>query len=89
MEVNVHHAKTNLSKLIAAAESGEEVIIARNGKPAVKLVLVAPPRRRPRRELWGAWEGKITLPTDAEWKAMDKEIEDEMVNGPIFPDEQV
>ena len=33
MEVNVHHAKTHLSKLIAAAESGEEVIIARNGKP--------------------------------------------------------
>jgi len=89
VEVNVHHAKTHLSKLIAAAESGEEVIISRNGKPAVKLVLVATPRRRPRRELWGAWEGKITLPTDAEWKAMDKEIEEEMVNGPIFPDEQV
>ena len=89
MEVNVHHAKTHLSKLIAAAESGEEVIIARNGKPAVKLVLVDTPRRRPRRELWGAWEGKITLPTDAAWKAMDKEIEDEMVNGPIFPDGQV
>ena len=45
MEVNIHHAKTNLSKLIAAAESGEEVIIARNGKPAVKLVLVAPRSR--------------------------------------------
>ena len=39
MEVNVHHAKTNLSKLIAAVESGEEVIIARAGKPAVKLVM--------------------------------------------------
>jgi prevent-host-death family protein len=34
MEAKVHHAKTNLSKLIVAAESGEEVIIARNGKPA-------------------------------------------------------
>lgn len=30
MEVNIHHAKTHLSKLIAAAEAGEEVIIARN-----------------------------------------------------------
>ncbi len=88
MEVNVHHAKTHLSKLISAVESGEEVIIARNGKPAVKLVPVAGAATKSRREMWGAWEGKIALPTDAEWKAMDKEIEDEMVNGPIFPAER-
>jgi prevent-host-death family protein len=36
--VTVHHAKTHLSKLIAAAERGEEVIIARGNKPAVRLV---------------------------------------------------
>jgi len=88
MEVNVHHAKTHLSKLISAVESGEEVIIARNGKPAVKLVPVAGAATKSRREMWGAWEGKVALPTDAEWKAMDKEIEDEMVNGPIFPAER-
>jgi len=88
MEVNVHHAKTHLSKLISAVESGEEVVIARNGKPAVRLVPVAEVAKKPRRELWGAWEGKITLPTEAEWKAMDKEIEGEMVNGPIFPGER-
>ena len=88
MEVNVHQAKTQLSKLISAAESGEEVIIARNGKPAVRMVPVTVAAKRPRRELWGAGEGlKITLPTDEEWKAMDKEIEDEMGNGPIFPPE--
>ena len=88
MEVNVHHAKTHLSKLIAAAESGEEVIIARNGKPAVRMVPVRAVAAKSRREMWGAWEGRITLPTDAEWKAMDKEIENEMVNGPIFPAER-
>jgi prevent-host-death family protein len=88
MEVNVHHAKTHLSKLISAVESGEEVIIARNGKPAVKLVPVAGAAAKPRREMWGAWEGRVLLPADAEWKAMDKEIEDEMVNGPIFPAER-
>lgn len=38
LQVNMHHAKTQLSKLIAAAEAGEEVVIARKGKPAVKLV---------------------------------------------------
>jgi prevent-host-death family protein len=38
--VNIHEAKTQLSKLIAAVERGEEVIIANNGIPKVKLVLV-------------------------------------------------
>ena len=38
MLVNVHHAKSQLSKLIAAAEGGEEVVIARHGVPAVRLV---------------------------------------------------
>jgi prevent-host-death family protein len=40
IEVNVHEAKTHLSRLMAQAEAGEEVIIARNGVPAVKLVPV-------------------------------------------------
>ncbi len=42
MLVNTHEAKTQLSKLIAAAEAGDEVIIARRGKPAVRLVPVRP-----------------------------------------------
>jgi prevent-host-death family protein len=64
MEVNVHHAKTNLSKLIAAAESGEEVIIARNGKPAVKLVLVTAPARKSRKHLRGSGIGKLWVADD-------------------------
>ena len=40
MQVNVHEAKTQLSKLIEAALQGEDVVIARNGKPAVRLVAV-------------------------------------------------
>ncbi len=42
MLVNVHDAKSQLSKLIAAAESGDDVVIARNGRPAVRLVPVQP-----------------------------------------------
>lgn len=38
MLVNMHDAKSGLSKLIAAAEAGDDVVIARNGKPAVRLV---------------------------------------------------
>ncbi|MCY3970144.1 MAG: type II toxin-antitoxin system prevent-host-death family antitoxin [Acidobacteria bacterium] len=40
MLVNMHEAKSQLSKLIVAAEAGDEVIIARRGKPAVRLVPV-------------------------------------------------
>ena len=41
--VNVHEAKTNLSRLLARVEAGEEIIIARNGKPVARLERV---RRR-------------------------------------------
>lgn len=50
--VTVHHAKTHLSKLIAAAERGEEVVIARGDKPAVRIVPFEPaakPDRKPGR----------------------------------------
>lgn len=40
MQVSIHEAKTQLSKLIAAAERGEEVIIARRDKPVVRLNLI-------------------------------------------------
>lgn len=38
MLVNMHEAKSSLSRLVAAVEAGDEVIIARNGKPAARLV---------------------------------------------------
>jgi prevent-host-death family protein len=47
IEMNVHEAKTQLSKLLDAAESGEDVIIARAGKPVARLVAIVPPKRVP------------------------------------------
>lgn len=44
--ITVHAAKTNLSKLIERAESGEEIIIARGKYPAVKLVPIKPVSQR-------------------------------------------
>ena len=38
MRVNIHDAKTNLSRLVAAAEAGEDVVIARAGRPVARLV---------------------------------------------------
>ena len=62
MIVKVHQAKSQLSKLIAAVEAGEEVVIARGDKPAVKLVL-ADATAKPKR-VFGSLKGRIAL-TDA------------------------
>ena len=46
--INMHQAKTELSDLVARAEAGEEIIIARHNKPAVKLVPIDDTRKAPR-----------------------------------------
>jgi prevent-host-death family protein len=61
MIFTVHQAKTQLSKLIASALEGEEVIIARGATPVVKLTPVEPARRK---RVFGAMKGEIAL-TDA------------------------
>jgi prevent-host-death family protein len=59
--VNIHDAKTHLSRLIEQAANGETVIIAKAGKPVVRLVAVeAPPH--PRR--LGFMQGELTIPED-------------------------
>lgn len=45
-QFNVHQAKTRLSQLLAQAEAGEEVVIARRGEPVVRLVRCKPHRKR-------------------------------------------
>lgn len=47
--VNVHRAKTELSRLLEAVEQGEDVVIARAGTPVARLVAVAPEERVPGR----------------------------------------
>lgn len=44
--VNVHEAKTNLSRLLKQVEAGEEIVIARNGKPVARLISCKPRRKR-------------------------------------------
>ena len=75
MEVNVHNAKTHLSKLIVAVENGEEVIIARDGKPAVKLVLVEE-NKPTRRNLIGSGIGKLWMADDFNSSETNAEIAD-------------
>lgn len=60
-QINIHQAKTELSKLVERAESGQEIVIARAGKPAAKLVPLT--RARGRRRL-GLLDGKFQIPDD-------------------------
>jgi prevent-host-death family protein len=46
--VNLYDAKTNLSKLVDRAAAGEEIVIAKAGKPRAKLVRYQPPRKKRR-----------------------------------------
>jgi prevent-host-death family protein len=87
MTVNMHTAKTQLSQLIARAEEGEDVVIARNGKPAVRLVPAASSSTGEGRIPLGTLRNKLKLPEDWEkrWREMDAEIEEEMLNGAVFP----
>ncbi|HEX2208423.1 MAG TPA: type II toxin-antitoxin system prevent-host-death family antitoxin [Longimicrobium sp.] len=57
--VNVHAAKTNLSRLIERACAGEDIVIARNSEPAVRLVPVR--SEQPRRQR-GSLEGQVIVP---------------------------
>jgi prevent-host-death family protein len=57
--VNIHEAKTHLSRLLERVEAGEEIVIARNGKAVAKLVAVSRARRRP-----GGLKGKIRIHDD-------------------------
>lgn len=72
MEVNIHHAKTNLSQLILKAESGEDVVIARAGKPVVRLVPIESPEQRKRKP--GALKGILKIAPDAFSPEVDEEI---------------
>lgn len=57
--VNIHEAKTHLSRLLEAVEAGESVTIARAGKPIADLV----PHRRVDL-IWGSWGDAPPLPDD-------------------------
>lgn len=75
--VNMHDAKSNLSRLVDAVRTGKEreVVIAVNGKPAARLV----PIEAKRKLRWGLLKGKIVVPDDID--GCNAEV-DELFNGP-------
>lgn len=82
MVVNIHEAKTHFSKLIERVRAGEEVVIAKAGKPVAKLVPVEEPGPR----VPGALKGKIWLADDWDSPEVNKEIEKLFEEGEVFPE---
>jgi prevent-host-death family protein len=82
-KVNMHEAKTHLSKLVERVEDGEEIVISRAGKPAAKLVPI-PPLEGGKRKL-GLLKGKLEMPSDEEWAEMKREAAREIEESEIFP----
>ena len=72
MEVNIHEAKTHLSRLLEKVSAGEEVIIAKAGKPVAKLV---PIKSAPKKRFLGSAKGDFVVPDDFN-DPLPKEIED-------------
>jgi len=81
--VNMHQAKSNLSKLVEKALNGEEVIIGKSGKPLVQIVPLKPEEKKNRKG--GHWKGKVWMAPDFDkWpediqRAFDAE-DDEVFN---------
>jgi prevent-host-death family protein len=67
--VNIHEAKTHLSRLVERVEAGEEVVIARAGRPVARLV---PFRARTQPRIPGLWRGRVSLADD--FDATDKDL---------------
>ncbi|WP_337189184.1 type II toxin-antitoxin system prevent-host-death family antitoxin [Phenylobacterium sp.] len=69
--VNVHEAKTHLSRLIEQAANGEPFVIAKAGKPMVKVVAVEEAPPKPKRRL-GGLEGQFRIPDDFDTMGQDE-----------------
>jgi prevent-host-death family protein len=78
--VNIHEAKTHLSRLIAEAANGEPFIIAKAGKPMVKVVSIDAPTEKKQRRI-GFMKGQFKIPDNFD-TMMQKEIE-EMFYGSV------
>jgi prevent-host-death family protein len=80
MEVNIHEAKTHLSKLLERVAIGEEVVIAKAGTPVARLVPIA---AKARKRVLGSAKGDFVVPDD--FNDPDPEIERMFYDSDLFP----
>jgi prevent-host-death family protein len=74
--ISIHTAKAQLSRLVDEAAAGQEIVIARAGRPVAKLVpLEASPPHKPKRVL-GALVGRLQVPADFDTPLSDDDLAD-------------
>jgi prevent-host-death family protein len=80
--VNIHEAKTHLSRLLEGVANGESFVIAKSGKPVAK---VTPIVEKPIQRI-GFMEGQFEVPDDID-TVFAEEIQSMFEDGPLFPDQ--
>ena len=83
MKVNMHEAKSQLSRLGKLAWQGEQIVIAKAGEPYLRLV---PFREKKTKRKLGALKGQIWIAPD--FDETPQEVIDAFWNSKIFPDEE-
>lgn len=81
LTINIHEAKTHLSRFIEKAAAGEEIIIAKAGKPVAKLV---PLHSQPSARSPGIFKGKLNVPEDFD-AALPEDVMMQFQNTAIEP----
>ena len=83
--INIHNAKTNLSKLVEQVLHGKEVIIGRSGKPVAKIVPYEEPAVPKKPREFGQWKNEHVWIAD-DFDAPDPELEKLFYDGPLYPE---
>ena len=83
-QVNIHEAKTHLSRLVERAAAGEEIVIAKAGKPRAKLV---PIEEKPAKRELGFLRGEIWYADDWDSGELNEKIARTFYESEIFPPE--
>jgi antitoxin (DNA-binding transcriptional repressor) of toxin-antitoxin stability system len=84
VQVSLQYAEEHFSALASAVDNGQEVEISRPDKPTLKLIVSRVPSIQqiaPR--ILGAGTGELRIPSEEEWRAMDKELERAMLDSPL------
>ncbi len=88
-QLNLYEAKTQLSALVDAAAAGEEIVIAKNGKPCARLVaLTVEASEKPLRREFGHWGRKYGYVAPDVFPEFTEEEIAEWENNPVFPENQ-
>ncbi len=81
-QINIHQAKTQLSRLVERAAKGEDIIIAKAGKPVARLTAIDKPAHRPRKP--GGLKGRLWIADDFDAPLPPEELA-VWYKGKVFP----